>query len=120
MPNSQSLKRLAAVLVVTAAIEPKVLSDAIHAIEDDLGRVRTEDQFAPRPIDIDILYAGETLSEDDDLTLPHPRWAERRFVVQPLADVRPDLVFPGDNSTVSEVLAQLPAEPAVRCYAKEW
>jgi 2-amino-4-hydroxy-6-hydroxymethyldihydropteridine diphosphokinase len=119
-PEYQDMAYLNAVLVVTAAIEPKVLSDAIHAIEDDLGRVRTEDQFAPRPIDIDILYAGETLSEDDDLTLPHPRWAERRFVVQPLADVRPDLVFPGDNSTVREVLSQLPADPAVRCYSKEW
>ncbi len=119
-PEYQHMAYLNAVLVVTAGIEPQVLSDAIHAIEDDLGRIRTEDQFAPRPIDIDILYAGETLSDADDLTLPHPRWAERRFVVQPLADVRPDFVFPGDQSTVREVLAALPAEPAVICYSKEW
>ena len=119
-PEYKDLPYLNTVLAVTSAAHPNAMSAAIHALEADLGRVRTEDRFAPRPIDIDILYAGDTMMEDEDLTLPHPRWAERRFVVQPLADIRPDLVFPGDQKQVSEVLTSLPAEPAVTLFATEW
>lgn len=111
---------LNAVLVVQSELTPAELSDAIHAIEARLGRVRTEDRFAPRPIDIDILYAGQTMMDDEALTLPHPRWAERRFVAQPLADIKPDLVFPGDRKTVHEVLDTLPEEPAVALFATDW
>ena len=116
----KDMEYLNAVLILDAESLPEDISKAIHAIEDTLGRVRTDDRFAPRPIDIDILYAGKTLSESEDLMLPHPRWAERRFVVQPLADLRPDLIFPGDHSTVKSVLKTLPIEPAVRCYADDW
>jgi len=119
-PEYEDMAFLNAVLVVTATLSPDAMSTAIHAIEDDLGRVRTEDRFAPRPIDIDILYAGDTMMEDEDLTLPHPRWAERRFVVQPLADVRPNLVFPGDQKSVREVLASLPAGPEVSRFTADW
>jgi len=114
----EHLAYLNAVLIVTATTTPDAMSAAIHAIEDGMGRIRTEDRFAPRPIDIDILYAGEHLSDDARLTLPHPRWAERRFVVQPLADVRPELIFPGDQKTVREVLESLPEEPRVTQFAE--
>ncbi len=119
-PEYKDLAFLNAVLIVTATLSPDAMSTAVHAIEDDLGRVRTEDRFAPRPIDIDILYAGDTMMDDEDLTLPHPRWAERRFVAQPLADVRPDLVFPGDQKSVREVLDSLPLEPKVSRFASDW
>ena len=119
-PEYECLAYLNAVLVVTSTAHPEAMSMAIHAIEADLGRIRTEDRFAPRPIDIDILYAGDTMMEDEDLTLPHPRWAERRFVVQPLADIRPELVFPGDHQTVRDVLEALPAAPTVTLFAAEW
>ena len=114
----EHLAYLNAVLIVTATTTPDAMSVAIHAIEDGMGRIRTEDRFAPRPIDIDILYAGENLSDDARLTLPHPRWAERRFVVQPLADVRPDLILPGGQKTVREVLESLPEEPRVTQFAE--
>ena len=119
-PEYEHLAYLNAVLVVTATTSPTAMSTAIHSIEDAMGRVRTEDRFAPRPIDIDILYAGKICSADQSLTLPHPRWAERRFVVQPLADVRPGLIFPGDQKTVRNVLNSLPSEPAVSRFTETW
>jgi len=73
-----------------------------------MGRIRTEDRNAPRVIDIDILYAGSVKRTDGNLDLPHPRWAQRRFVVQPLADVRPFLRLPGETRTVSDILKTLP------------
>ncbi len=111
---------LNAVIVVIAAEDPEIVSEAVHSIEADMGRVRTADRFAPRPIDIDVLYAGSIISDDDKLTLPHPRWAERRFVVQPLADINPGMIFPGDHKTVTETLESLPQEPAVNLFAKDW
>ncbi len=119
-PEYEDLNYLNAVLVIASDLPPDVISDAIHRIEEDLGRMRTDDRFAPRPIDIDMLFAGDTMSDDDDLTLPHPRWAERRFVVQPLADIKPDLVFPGDQRRVRDVLASLPPLPGAKLFTSEW
>ena len=119
-PEYDHLPYLNAVLVITAMTSTTAISAAVHTIEDDMGRIRGEDRFAPRPIDIDILYAGNTMSEAESLTLPHPRWAERRFVVQPLADVRPNLIFPGDHKSVREVLASLPIEPSVTPFMETW
>lgn len=95
------------VLILESHLPVAKLSEALHAIEDSMGRVRTEDRFAPRTIDIDILYAGDECSEASDLTLPHPRWMQRRFVVEPLADVRPDLVLPRCKQSVIERLKEL-------------
>ncbi len=111
-PQYRHLAYLNGVLIIETGLCTDTLSSRIHAIEADMGRVRTDDRFAPRPIDIDILYAGTDIREDDDLTLPHPRWAERRFVVQPLADVRPGLTFPGDRLSVAAILASLPGPAA--------
>ena len=108
------------VLIVAAPDDPEALSRAVHAIEDALGRVRTSDRNAARTIDIDILYAGHTVRSDGILDLPHPRWSLRRFVVQPLADVRPDLVVPGTRQTVSAVLAALPPGEGVVRLADVW
>jgi 2-amino-4-hydroxy-6-hydroxymethyldihydropteridine diphosphokinase len=70
---------LNAVLIINTDNSPESMLGSIHLIESQMGRIRTEDRFAPRPIDIDILYAGKTMSDCDDLTIPHPRWAERRL-----------------------------------------
>lgn len=120
-PQYRDLAYLNAVLIVATDLPVEEVSLRIHAIETDMGRVRTEDRFAPRPIDIDILYAGGDIRDDDSLTLPHPRWAERRFVVQPLADVRPNLVIPGYGQTVARILAALPGSAAeVTPVADPW
>ncbi len=119
-PEYRHLKYLNAVVVLQTKKEPKEVSSVIHAIEDEMGRIRTEDRFAPRPIDIDILYAGETLSDTTELTLPHPRWAERAFVVQPLADIRSQLILPGYTQTVADILSTLPDRDSVKLFTKDW
>jgi 2-amino-4-hydroxy-6-hydroxymethyldihydropteridine diphosphokinase len=111
---------LNAVLVINTDKSPAAVSQIIHSIEADMGRIRTEDRFAPRTIDIDILYAGDIMSDNTDLTLPHPRWSERRFVAQPLADINPSLILPNNCKTVAEILESLPQEPAVNLFTKNW
>jgi 2-amino-4-hydroxy-6-hydroxymethyldihydropteridine diphosphokinase len=83
-----------------------------RAIEDQLGRDRGGGRNAPRTIDLDILYCGGEPVDLPDLQLPHPRLCERRFVLQPLADIRPDLVLPGLRLTVREILQQLVTDEA--------
>lgn len=104
-----TLHYLNTVVIIETDMALADLSNAIHQIETDMGRVRTEDRNAPRVIDVDILYADNIKHANGILDLPHPRWAQRRFVVQPLADVRPHLRLPGDSRQVSEVLRSLPA-----------
>lgn len=100
--------------------QPDALANAIHQIEADLGRVRSADRNALRPLDIDLIYAGTLVVNTPSLTLPHPRWTARRFVVQPLADLRPLLRLPGADGTVAELLLRLPSAPAVRRMADAW
>jgi 2-amino-4-hydroxy-6-hydroxymethyldihydropteridine diphosphokinase len=105
------------VVIVETALAPDAFSDAIHAVEDQLGRARGAAPNLPRTIDIDIIALGSLQLSSPTLTLPHPRARERRFVLQPLADLRPDFVFPGDTQTVSELLRALPLTPRATRYA---
>jgi 2-amino-4-hydroxy-6-hydroxymethyldihydropteridine diphosphokinase len=116
-PPYRDLLYLNAVVVVETTLTLEALSREVHAVEDAMGRRRSADRNAPRPIDIDVLYAGDERRDGPDLTVPHPRWAERRFVAQPLADVRPALVPPGAGRTVAEVLAHLPGAEPIRRFA---
>ena len=118
-PEHAHLKFMNAVLVVDSAQSPEALLGRLHQFESDMGRRRVGDRNAPRPIDVDILYAGAEYIDSGGLIVPHPRWAQRRFVVQPLADVRPDLVLPGAGKTVKEILAELEGE-AVREFTRDW
>jgi 2-amino-4-hydroxy-6-hydroxymethyldihydropteridine diphosphokinase len=88
------------------------LLEKTRSIEIRLGRLRGSERNAPRTIDIDLLYLGEETLDHPELTLPHPRIAERRFVLQPLADIRPELVLPGRQRSVSEMLAHLVTDEA--------
>lgn len=93
-------------LVVEAETElfPKQLLARIQKIELELGRKRVRVK-GPRTIDIDILLYGESLIETSELTVPHPRLAERRFVLEPLAELAPELRHPASRRTVRELLA---------------
>lgn len=84
-----------------------------HAVERELGRVRTG-YHHPRTIDVDLLYFGDAVRDEPHLRLPHPQIASRRFVCAPLAEVRPDLRLPGLPGTVADLLAALPETPAAR------
>jgi len=94
------------VVVLDTDLGPRELLGALLEIERELGRVRDGARNGPRPIDLDLLlYDGETVDEPR-LTLPHPRLHERRFVLEPLADIDPTLAVPG-RGTVAQLLAAL-------------
>lgn len=86
---------------------PMQLLSRIHRIERDLGRVRTVPK-GPRTIDIDILFYGRLAMHTRLLEIPHPRMAERRFVLAPLADLAPGLRHPLTHQTVADLLETAP------------
>jgi 2-amino-4-hydroxy-6-hydroxymethyldihydropteridine diphosphokinase len=94
---------------------------ATQAIELRLGRAASPERNAPRVIDVDILYFGDQRIDSEDLELPHPRLACRRFVLQPLAEVRPDLILPGSQVSIAEQLRQLDShEPPLVIVQAVW
>lgn len=94
------------------------LLSALRAIEAAMGRPGAHPLNASRTIDLDLLYFGGERMETTELILPHPRMARRRFVLQPLADIRPELVLPGQRETVAALLEQLPEEGLVRAESQ--
>ncbi|GHT23680.1 2-amino-4-hydroxy-6-hydroxymethyldihydropteridine diphosphokinase [Bacteroidia bacterium] len=87
-------------------LEPAELLQQIHTIEYSLGRTRVAGLYIARTIDIDILLFGDRIIRTPDLTIPHPRMAERMFVLQPLAELFPDGVHPVLQLTVEQLRAQ--------------
>jgi 2-amino-4-hydroxy-6-hydroxymethyldihydropteridine diphosphokinase len=87
--------------------DPMDLLKRLREIESELGRPPHHPRNVSRNIDIDILYFGNMRTDSEELQLPHPRMHSRRFVLQPLADIRGDLVFPGQTKTVRALLAQV-------------
>jgi 2-amino-4-hydroxy-6-hydroxymethyldihydropteridine diphosphokinase len=94
--------------------QPEVLRRELAAVERVLGRPMNHERNVSRPIDLDLLYFGELVIDTAELRLPHPRMIEREFVLRPLADIRPDLVLPGQTEPVSALLARLPMTGVVR------
>ena len=111
---------LNAVLIIDSALDVDRLLDNVLIVELEMGRDSKHDRNSPRQIDIDIIFAGDLAKSRPDGGVPHPRWAERRFVAQPLADLRPDLRIPGEQRTVRDVLLALPASPNVVLFARVW
>jgi 2-amino-4-hydroxy-6-hydroxymethyldihydropteridine diphosphokinase len=118
-PNSP--KFLNAVLEIEFDGAPKTLLKKIAAYEVAHGRDRDLPKNAARPIDIDILYFGEKEILEKDLVVPHPRMAERRFVLLPLSTIRPDMIVKGTGKTVRMLLRELPAgDGEVRFVQQDW
>lgn len=78
----------------------------LQAIEDAAGRIRPYPN-APRTLDLDLILSGDAIAETDDLQVPHPRFRERRFVLEPLVAVAPDIRDPVTGLTMRELLARL-------------
>ncbi|MDI1290058.1 MAG: 2-amino-4-hydroxy-6-hydroxymethyldihydropteridine diphosphokinase [bacterium] len=96
---------LNAAALVRTLLPPETLLVFLHAIERDFGRDRrTEQRWGPRTLDLDLIVHGESVLVLPDLVLPHPRAHERGFVLEPLAQIAPDLVIPG-RGPVSQLLA---------------
>jgi len=92
-------------VAIETARAPRDLLDLLLEIERLLGRVRDE-RWGPRTIDLDLLVYGDEVVDEPGLRVPHPRLHERRFALEPLAELEPELDVPG-HGLVSDVLAEL-------------
>ena len=101
------------VLLVETNLSPQSLLKAILSIEEKGGRVRAE-KNAPRTIDIDILFYNRLILEEPGLTIPHPRIADRRFVLEPFNEISPDFVHPVLKKTIHQLLLECTDELAVK------
>jgi len=102
-----------AVLRLHTSLPPHELLDRLLRIETEIfGRTRTV-HWGPRRMDLDLLLYGETTIADDRLTVPHPRMCERRFVLQPLADIAPELLHPLVGQSIATLLGALHSDETV-------
>ena len=99
---------------------PVALLDALRTIEVGMGRPSKHPRNVSRPIDLDILYAGNLALRNEEIAIPHPRLHLRNFVLAPLAAIRPDLLLPGQMRTVAQLLAALGDGESARRMGEEW
>jgi len=91
-------------------MNPHALLKALKEIEVNIGRVPAAERYGPRAIDLDILFFGDQVVEEPELSIPHPLMAEREFVLKPLADIAPQFCHPSTGLTVVEMLMALEIE----------
>jgi 2-amino-4-hydroxy-6-hydroxymethyldihydropteridine diphosphokinase len=106
-PGSPNFVNAVAGLVPRAGETPESLLARLQALEKEFGRQPRKIRNAPRSLDLDLIAFGNETRTTKELTLPHPRAHLRRFVLQPLAEIAPDLVLPGQTKTVAQLLAGL-------------
>jgi 2-amino-4-hydroxy-6-hydroxymethyldihydropteridine diphosphokinase len=96
------------------------LLEQVVRIEESLGRRRDHQENVSRTIDIDLLYCGDRQIDNERLQLPHPRMHLRRFVLQPLTDIRPDLILPNQTKTVADLVVELKDSSDVVRFMDDW
>ncbi|WP_205828992.1 2-amino-4-hydroxy-6-hydroxymethyldihydropteridine diphosphokinase, partial [Microbacterium sp. B19(2022)] len=104
-PDPEAPGYVNAVALVTTRLAPEILLGMLHAIEDENGRERRE-RWGDRTLDLDLIAYGDVVSDEPRLQLPHPRAAERLFVLDPWLDVDPDAVLLG-RGRVADLAAEL-------------
>jgi 2-amino-4-hydroxy-6-hydroxymethyldihydropteridine diphosphokinase len=106
--TTEQPKFLNGAMLLETELGPVELMRALLAIERAMGRDRASvPAKGPRTIDLDLLLLDDLVLDADELTLPHPAMAERRFVLEPLAEIAPAMVDPVSGRTVAEMLARL-------------
>ena len=93
---------------------PESLLEKLQAMEGEFGRKPKIVMNEARPLDLDLIAFGHATRHTQQLILPHPRAHERRFVLQPLSEIAPDLVLPGQAKTVAELLRGLPPDAGMK------
>jgi 2-amino-4-hydroxy-6-hydroxymethyldihydropteridine diphosphokinase len=93
---------------------PESLLQKLQALEKEFGRQTKKVMNEARPLDLDLIVFGNATRNTQQLILPHPRAHERRFVLQPLSEIAPELVLPGRSQSVAQLLAALPPDAAMR------
>ncbi len=113
-PGSPDFLNAVVELVPLPGETPEFLLTKLQSLEKEFGRQEKKMLNEPRPLDLDLVAFGNEVRSTKELTLPHPRAHQRRFVLQPLSELAPDLVLPGQSEPVSQLLARLPADPRMR------
>ena len=93
-------------IIVETLLSPSEVLDEIKLIEIDMGRTKSSLQWSSRIIDIDILFYEEIILKETDLTIPHPRLHERRFVLEPLLEANPEFIHPLTKKSVKELYSE--------------
>jgi 2-amino-4-hydroxy-6-hydroxymethyldihydropteridine diphosphokinase len=106
-PGSPMFLNAVVGLVAPLTETPESLLEKLLQIEKEFGRKSTNTPNEPRRLDLDLIAFGRATRTSKDLTLPHPRAHERQFVLQPLSEIAPALILPGQRRTVAELLAAL-------------
>jgi 2-amino-4-hydroxy-6-hydroxymethyldihydropteridine diphosphokinase len=96
------------VLEIETSAPPSHLKIHLRELETQLGRIRSDDTFAPRTIDLDLVLYDDLVTDTADLKLPDPEIAARPFLAIPLSELAPDLLIPGSGIRVSDLAARLP------------
>lgn len=100
-------------VALNTALSPRQLLTAVLQIESEMGRQRTRDK-GPRTLDMDILIFRDVILKDAGLTIPHPAMADRRFVLEPMAEIAADLLHPVLQKTIQQLRDALPSGQTVR------
>jgi len=106
-PGSPNFVNAVAGLVPRAGETPESLHAKLQALEKEFGRQPKTVPNEPRPLDLDLIAFGSETRNTPELTLPHPRAHSRKFVLQPLAEIAPDFILPGQTKTAAQLLVRL-------------
>lgn len=113
-PGSPRFVNAVVALVPRAEETPESLLAKLQALEKEFGRQPKKVLNESRPLDLDLIAFGGETRATKELTLPHPRAHLRRFVLQPLAEIAPELVLPRQTRTIVELLKELPPDETIR------
>jgi 2-amino-4-hydroxy-6-hydroxymethyldihydropteridine diphosphokinase len=102
------------VIIVSTSLLPNQVLRKCQVIEDRLGRVRQSEQYISRTMDIDILFYNDEIIKTQDLIIPHERLHQRKFTLEPLVEISPNLVHPVIKKTLSEILKKCSDECDVK------
>ncbi|MBX7158128.1 MAG: 2-amino-4-hydroxy-6-hydroxymethyldihydropteridine diphosphokinase [Verrucomicrobiae bacterium] len=104
---------LNAVAIIQSREAPEELLEKLRGFERARGRAEVYEKNSSRPLDLDILFWGDRMVKSEKLMIPHPRLLQRRFVLQPLCDLRPNLILPGETQPLHYFLSHLTSQEEV-------